>query len=163
VTDTDPAPSQVVKVDTPPDNQTVLDHRQQNFNLPLPPALQSLVDLEKQRIDSFNRRTDVVKYAIETNDAADRRQYEYMMAKLTADTDSRTQRHKLMKVITIGGGIAATIFLGGLFGFTFFGSATQSDMGLSILKVLGTGLGGYGSIAAILNGVRRLTAEKESR
>jgi hypothetical protein len=57
-----------------------------------------LVDLERQRIDSFNRRTDVVRYAIETNDAADRRQYEYQMAELEADTAASRCRHSLSKI-----------------------------------------------------------------
>jgi len=78
--------------------QTILDHRQQGLNLPLPPALQSMVELERQRIESFNKRTDVARYAIEANDAADRRQFEYQMAKLAADKEA-TERRECARTI----------------------------------------------------------------
>jgi hypothetical protein len=56
----------------------------------VPQQLQILVDLEKQRIDSYNRRTDAARYAIEMNDAADKRQFEYRMAELDAGNCNST-------------------------------------------------------------------------
>jgi hypothetical protein len=50
-----------------PSQQHIVDARQQALNLPLPPALQSLVDLERQQIESTNKRPDVTRYAIEAN------------------------------------------------------------------------------------------------
>lgn len=138
-------------------SQTITDPRQQGLNLPLPPALQSLVDLERQRIESFNKRTEVVRYAIETNDAADRRQYDYQMAKLNAETNAATRRHALLRWLTIGGGTVVTVFVGTLLVVSLWGTPGQSDIALTILKVLGTGLGGYGLINGAQALIRRLS------
>lgn len=116
-----------------------------------------MVDLEKQRIESFNRRTDVVRYAIETNDAADKRQYEYQMAKLAAETNAAESRHRLMRTLTIGGGAVVTVTVGILRGIAFWGNPTQSEMSLTILKVLGTGAAGYGIVNGAQAVLRRLS------
>jgi len=136
---------------------TLVDPRQQRLELPLPPALQSLVELERQRIESFNRRTEVVRYAIETNDAADKRQYEYQMAKLAADTSAATRRHALMRTVTYTGGAISIITTGFLLGMTFLGNAQQSALALEALKVIMIGGGGYGVINGLITGVRRLS------
>lgn len=136
----------------PTPGQTIMDPRQQGLNLPLPPALQSLVELERQRIESFNKRTEVVRYAIETNDAADKRQYEFQMAKLTADTNAGIRRHSLMRALAIGGGLILTVFVGTLLGIAFYGTPIQSNVALDVLKYMGTGAAGYG----ILNGLQAL-------
>jgi hypothetical protein len=145
---TDPTPDQT--------EHPVVDARQQRLDLPLPPALQSLLDLERQRIESFNHRTDVVRLAIESNDAADKRQYEFQMAKLQAETAATHDRHRLLRIVTVGGGSGLTAGLAMLVGMAFLGSPAQSDIALSILKVLGIGAGGYGVIAAFTNVVRAL-------
>ena len=127
------------------------------FETPFPPALQGLLDLEKQRIESTNQRTNVVRYAIETNDASDKRQYEYQMAKLAADTTADTRRHNLMRTSTITFGAATVLGLSFLFGMAFFGTPQQSEMAFSVLKVLGTGGAGYGVVAGISSLMRRLS------
>jgi hypothetical protein len=134
-----------------------VDSRQQRLDLPLPPALQSLVDLEKQRIESFNRRTDVVKYVIETNDASDKRQFDYQMAKLNAETTAATRRHSLLKTVMLAGGGISALIVGSLLGMTFFGNPAQAQLALEALKILMIGGGGYGLINGVVAAVRRLS------
>ena len=73
----------------------------------VPQQLQILVELEKQRIDSHNRRTDVARYAIEMNDASDKRQFEYRMARLATEESKSVRRHGLARNVAIGGGLGA--------------------------------------------------------
>ena len=116
----------------------------------VPASLRSLVVLEQQRIDSFNRRTEVVRYSIDANDAADKRQYDYQMAKLEVETVEAKSRNRLKQIVITSG----IVTLGILLGMAFWGSPAQSDMALEVLKVLGIGAGGYGIIGGVTNLIR---------
>lgn len=157
------SPPEVPESSSVPNSQTIVDPRQQSLGLPLPPALQSLISLEQTRIESFNRRTDVVRYAIETNDAADKRQYEFQMAKLQADNTASRERHRLTQIVMIGGGSVLTLVVGSILAMAFLGSAAQSEMAISILKVLGIGAAGYGIVEGISGIVRRMIQEHLNR
>ena len=156
MSDSSPEPSEEKRSEG---SVTIPDPRQRGLDLPMPPALQSLIDLEKQRIESFNQRTDVVRFAIETNDAADKRQFEYQMAKLDAESDSSNRRHSLMRRVLYTGGSATILTVAFLLGMTFMGSPEQSKLALSCLQVLMIGGGGYGVINGLIAGFRRLSNE----
>ena len=117
--------------------------------------MQGLIDLERQRIESTNRRTEVIRYAIETNDAADKRQFDFQMAKLQNDADASRRRHRLARNAILGGGAVVVVVVGFLLDMTFFGTPEQSSMALAILRTLGIGLGGYGVIGGIVATIRR--------
>jgi hypothetical protein len=121
-----------------------------------PHELQILFDLEKRRIESYNRRTDVARYAIEMNDAADKRQFEYRMAELQADESKSVRRHGLAKNIALGGGIAGAIVIALLLVMAFFGSEQQRSIALYIFAILGIGIGGYGAIGTAVRAVSKL-------
>jgi hypothetical protein len=73
-------------------------HQPSNFRneaFRIPPALQSLINLERERIESTNRRTEVARLFIETSDTSDKRQFDYRMAKLSADSESDRRNHVL--------------------------------------------------------------------
>lgn len=52
-----------------------------------------LIVIERERIASRDRRTDVMRRAIDAGDAADKRQYDYHVEKLRLDDDDRKRRH----------------------------------------------------------------------
>ncbi|HUB15784.1 MAG TPA: hypothetical protein VMB34_27810, partial [Acetobacteraceae bacterium] len=118
--------------------------------------LRRVLEVEQQRIESTNRRTDVALQAVKASDESDRRQFEFQMEKLHTDERSGLRRDGLAKTVVLGigafGGIVVSLFLG----MAFFGSAAQSAMALDILGKLAVGGGGYGIIAGIINLVRRL-------
>ena len=62
--------------------------------------ISELLQLERKRVDSQNRRTEVAHRAIEASDAADQRQYDYHVEKLRRDDEARRRRHE-----TIGTGL----------------------------------------------------------
>jgi hypothetical protein len=128
----------------------------------LPPALQSLLALEQQRIESTNRRTDVARYAIETSDLSDKRQFEYQMAKLNADSDHRARNYTLAKTVILGTSVGAVCVGGLLLWMAFFGTPSQSAIAIDILKYLGAGVGGYGAIHGVVRGFSRLLRGTDS-
>ena len=78
--------------------------------------LQTLIDLEHQRIASIDKRTDVGLNAIKAQDAADQRQFEYHMERLRTDGERSQGRHSLAKTIFYWGGttVIASIVLPGV-------------------------------------------------
>lgn len=71
-----------------------------------------LITLERERIASQDRRTDVTRHAIDAGDAADQRQYEYRVEKLRRDDEDRKRRHAsgIAIVWVLGSGDAAARF-----------------------------------------------------
>ncbi len=111
--------------------------------------LQQMITVERERIESVNRRTEVARFAIEKNDDADRRQYGYHMARLQSEDNDRMRRHKLGSKALVGGGIFCAVVLLFLLGMTFFGEPDQAQLAIRVLAILAIGIGGYGVIAAI--------------
>ncbi len=132
------------------------DSRQQEL---LPgDLLQRVLEVERQRIDSTNRRTDVVLQAVKASDESDRRQFEFQMEKLRSDERVRNERDGLAKAVVFGGGFFGAC-VGTLFLFmVFFGTHEQSSTALSLIEKIAIGGGGYGIIAGIITAIRRLLA-----
>jgi hypothetical protein len=122
-------------------------------------ALQNLIELERERLESTNRRTEIIRYAIETNDSSDKRQFDYRMAKLETDKSDSNQRFSLARAIAYisSGVIVVTVLL--LFYMAFFGDARQSEIAFTIMKTLATGAGGYGVIAGLVRAGTRLLSK----
>jgi hypothetical protein len=127
----------------------------------VPQQIQILVDLEKKRIESFNRRTDVARYAIEMNDAADKRQFEYRMAELDAGRTASQRRHALARTISIGIGLGGGAIIALLLWMAFFGTSDQSDMAIKIFVILGIAIGGYGAIEAVIRAITKLLKDDD--
>ena len=117
-----------------------------------------LLELERRRVDSQDRRIDVARRAIEASDAADQRQYDYHVERLRRDDEARNRRHesgiRLLWTV-VGSGLLLT---GLFFWMIFFGNDAQRTVALDILKTVGTGLGGFGIIWFLLHGIRQLFA-----
>ena len=120
----------------------------------------ALLELEHKRVDSQDRRTVVARRAIEAGDAADQRQYDYYVEKLRRDDEARKRRHesgiRLLWAL-LGSGLLLTLFF---FWMIFFGDDAQRVVALDILETVGTGLGGFGIVWFLWNGIRRLLAQQ---
>jgi hypothetical protein len=121
------------------------------------------LEVERERIRSQDKRTEVVRAAIEANDASDKRQFEFHMAKLDDERHSRAEssaidrdRLQFAKWIALSFG-AVAIGLVVLFSWMlFFGSSEQSATASSILGTVGKGVGGFGIIYAVVVAFRAL-------
>lgn len=125
------------------------------------------LEVERERIRSQDRRTDVVRAAIEANDSADKRQFEFHMAKLDEERQQRKDRTELEQtrirlaiwiavVFCSVGALISALFVAML----FFGTPDQSKTASDILETLGKGIGGFGIIYAFVAAFRALIGRK---
>lgn len=118
----------------------------------------ALVTLERERVASRDRRTEVTRQAIEAENAADQRQYDYHVEKLRRDDEDRKRRHEsgirlLWALFTVTVGLTGFVFW-----MIFFGDDAQRSAAIDILRTIGTGLGGFGVVWFLLTAVRRFLA-----
>jgi len=103
-----------------------------------------MLELEKERIKSHDKRTDVAILAIQKNDEADKRMFDFHMAKLAQDTGIKAQQVTIARNLIYGTSIAAgTIVLSLLF-FSFYGDNNQSQLASSLLSSGVKALSGIG-------------------
>ncbi len=94
--------------------------------------------------------------AVSASNEADKRQFEFQMAKLSSEDSATKRRDNLARTVVIGVGIGGFAVVGLFLGMAFFGSPAQSQIALNILKVGAVGGGGYGIINGLVSLVRRL-------
>ena len=116
----------------------------------------ALIDLERDRIDSFNRRTEVARRAVDANEAADQRQFTFHMEKLKRDSDDRDDRRVTgFKMVWVF--IGVVVVAGGfLLLMAFFGDENQKQVAMDLVRTIANGVAGFGIIWAIINAFRRL-------
>lgn len=119
-------------------------------------AFEQLVDLERQRIESTNRRTEIALKAIEASDAADKRQYEYHVERLRQRSRARNERHR--SIVKFAWAALATVVLAGGFvvSMLFFGNEAQRMAAQDILRTVATAVGGAGALWALMSALRRM-------
>jgi hypothetical protein len=117
--------------------------------------MQRLLEIEKSRIESADKRTGVMRFFIEKNDEADKRQYDFQIKKLEIDEDSSLRQHKLSLIVLVIGSILLTAFISVLMWFCFAGTEKESLLAQAMLKGLFAALGGYGVISAFKNVLKR--------
>ena len=69
-----------------------------------------MFELEKERIKSADKRTEIARLAIEANDAADKRQFDYHIQKLNHDIEFKNQQAKVSAKLLYGIGLVSTAF-----------------------------------------------------
>ena len=63
-------------------------------------SMDEFVELERKRIDSINKRTEVAQAYIDANDAADQRQFDYHIQKMNNDREERKEtRNATVKIL----------------------------------------------------------------
>ncbi len=139
----------------------------ENRDLPVPiesdqeqlelfPLVKQQIEIERQRIESNNRRTQVISEAIQLSNATDERQYNYHMAQLESRERISKSKHILASRILYSIG---TVFIGGLillFWMLFFGAPGQVTTAKELFNIIGTAVGGGGVLLLLVHGARRL-------
>ena len=119
-----------------------------------------LFNLERGRIASRDRRTEVMRHAITASDAADKRQYDYSVEKLRRDDEDRKRRHasgiRIVWVLLV----AVTVFAGLLCWMLFAGDDPQRAVANELLETIVNGLGGVGVYWVLRYGIRRFLSER---
>lgn len=121
---------------------------------------ETLIQLERDRIDSYNRRTDVARQAVEANEAADQRQFNFHMEKLKRDSEDRADRRvtgfrMLWVFISV-----ATVSMAFFAWMAFFGDDVQRQIAMDLIGKLVNGIAGFGIIWAIIYAFKRLIASE---
>ena len=133
----------------------------ENRDLPAPVGpeqeqLELFFAIERQRIESNDRRTEVVREAIHASSAADERQYKYHMARLENEKKIAQNRHLFAKQALSFASIIFTVPMALLFWMLFFGDAGQTALAKDLLGAIGTAVGGGGVLFLLARAMRRL-------
>ena len=120
------------------------------------PLVREQIEIEHRRIESNDRRTEIIRDAIKASTAAEELQYKYHMARLESDERVSQSRHLLAKkVIYVGGGVLIVV-AALLFWMLFFGDPTQTSTAKELLSALGIAVGGGGVLHLLSRAMRRL-------
>lgn len=114
-----------------------------------------MLQLERERIESHDRRTEVLSQMVAADDAADQRLFEFQLEKMRRDdadrSDRRTFGMRLIWALFAG----AVVLVSASLLLIAFGDEGQRTAATYLLAVLLTMGGGYGLIAALTRGVGR--------
>jgi len=122
----------------------------------LDPNIRAIIEIEKERLRVQERRSEVALAGINAGDAADRREYEFQLARLNSDKEERAARFRFGSRFVPWAGVFAALFLMTVSGLVFWGNPTQQRTALSILKYFLVALAGWGFISQVARFVRRL-------
>lgn len=100
--------------------------------------------LERARIESFNRRTDLARMAIEKADASDQRQFEFHSQRLQVASEHRAENRRLLQKILWAVGIPLGVVIFGVLCMIFFGTDRQSEMAIKLFEIGASAVGGVG-------------------
>lgn len=117
---------------------------------------EALVQIERERIQSQNSRTEVALRAVEVSDASDRRQYEFHKQKLESDERMQKARLALGAWVALGIGAILSVFVLTILYMAFFGTESQAGLALQLLVWVFTALGGGGLLLVGQRGIQWL-------
>jgi len=120
-----------------------------------------MFELERERLKSADKRTEIARLAIEVNDASDQRMFDYHMARIQKESEIRRDQLNLIRGTAIGGGAIASVIILLLFGMLFLGDAHQSELAGGILEKLAVALSGIGAYLLGKTAFGKLNASTE--
>ena len=118
--------------------------------------LDQVVQIEHERIQSQNRRTEVALHAVDASDAADKRQYDFHLRQLESNERLAKARLSLGSRIALGVGLIVSVFLLAILYMTFFGSEAQAGQARQLLVWAFTAVAGGGLLMAIQRSIQWL-------
>lgn len=122
--------------------------------------IERLFDIEQRRIESQNRRWDVLSQVIEATNTSDQRQHELGLKQLESNERLEKARLALASKVAVGvGGLVAAI-LAVILCMVFFGSNAQADTAKQLITGIFTALGGGGLIFVVWHWVRWLVTAR---
>lgn len=114
-----------------------------------------MLQLERERIESHDRRTEVLSQMVAADDVADQRLFEFQLEKMRRDDTDRSERRAFGMRLTLALLAGAVLLVGVSLLLIAFGDEGQRTAATYLLGVLLTMGGGYGLIAALARGVGR--------
>lgn len=114
------------------------------------------IELEKARIASFDRRTDVAKAAIDANRESEKEVFAYHMRRLETVEAQHQREHRFASRFVWGCFIAAVAIGGGLTWMAFYGNPEQRAIALQILSNVYKWASGAGGFVLLRQVWRRL-------
>ncbi|MDH5722925.1 MAG: hypothetical protein OEY94_06355 [Alphaproteobacteria bacterium] len=115
-----------------------------------------MLDIERQRIASEDRKTETARMMIQMQDDSDKRQFEFHMKRLEIDDRHTGNKHDLAKKLAVGGGFAMFSILVVLLGFAFLGNPQQSKIAMDAMKIILIGGGGWGVVSGLIAATKKL-------
>lgn len=103
-----------------------------------------MLDLEKERIKSNDKRTEIARLAIEKNDDADKRMFEFHMTKLQQNTSIKAQQVIIARNLIYGSSAVMVLIGSVLLYFSFFGNDHQATLASELLSTGFKALSGIG-------------------
>ncbi len=114
-----------------------------------------MLQLERERIESHDRRTEVLSQMVAADDAADQRLFEFQLEKMRRDDADRSVRRLFgMRLIWALLGVVGLVLSASLL-LIAFGDEGQRTAATYLLALLAAMGGGYGLIAAVMRGIGR--------
>lgn len=114
-----------------------------------------MLQLERERIESHDRRTELFSQMVAANDAAEQRLLEFRLEKMRRDDEDRAERRTFgMRLIWALVGVVGLVVSACLL-LIAFGDDNQRTAAMYLLAALATMAGGYGLIAAVTRGIGR--------
>ena len=126
-------------------------------SLPTESTLRDLLKIELARIESNDRRSQVMAKALEVFDAQDRRQFEYASATRDADLQQQADRLAfLRRVVWVFSGFFGAVMLA-ILGFAFLGNDAQRTLAQDVVGYGLVGIAGFGVITTVRQAIRAFT------
>jgi stress-induced morphogen len=119
--------------------------------------VRDMMKIERERIASQDKKTETNRMLIRAQDDADKRQFRFHMKSLEYDNTRKIERHRLVTILSLGGGATLLAIFLLLLSFAFWGDTEQSEIAILALKIIMTGAGGYGVIATLISAIKKLS------
>ena len=119
-----------------------------------------MLDVERQRIASADRKTDVNLRAIQAYDEADKREYDLERHRIDTENEHRRGVFSFLKLIVGGTLLAATIVVGVALFFLFGDEPERRLIAENIIKYMFTAVGGYGVLQVLMRIINRTLGHK---
>lgn len=117
---------------------------------------QEVLEIEKERIASQDRKTETVRRWIKATDDADKRQHAFSMNRIRNENNRAIDRHNLIRKLIVGGGLFIVFIVLLLLYFIFLGNTEQTENALLFVKYVAIGTAGYGIIHILTAAVKKL-------
>jgi Fe2+ transport system protein B len=115
-----------------------------------------LMEIERARIDSSNRRTEVVREMVQAQTEQNIREHEFALAKITLDDTSESRRLNIFKVLVYSAGLFGVVVFFLLFYIVFFSNSEYSPIAQGWLSNAFKALAGGSFLLVIGEAIRRL-------
>ena len=133
------------------------DNGEPTHQLPAEATVHDLIEIERARIESDNRRSQMMEKALDLADAQDQRHFEYASATRDASLQQQSDRQDfLRRVVWVFSGFMGVLVLVVL-GFAFLGNDTQRALAQEVGGYALVGIAGFGVLSTVGRVIKAFT------